>query len=394
MKVQVPRCSLCGRRAIVSLPYARLRLCEEHFEKFMLKRVKRVDIPRNLILGLSGGKDSVVLAYLLKRLGYNPLTVTVDTVPYYSTVEARVAKKVAEELQLEHITVHAKELYGFTALDYRKFKRTPCGLCSKIRRHALDLIGTRLGKDYVATGHNLDDVLQVALSSLIFGKPEELRKAKAIEEKLKGTLGRVKPLFWIPERDILAFALSKRLTWLKERCPLYYTEEAVGDKIRLFLHELEDSNPSTKLKLMNNILKISNAFNNKKVIEAKLCKYCRLRSYGEVCSICKLRLQASRTNTTPPKNPRMEVYGDGNIAVVGQGWIKWVYADTKGKRVRQVLYELGLKRETAVMTFDGKPLPYEATFRSNVDKGEVVIYVVTRISPSRIYPRARQSSSP
>jgi len=368
---------------VVSLPYARVRLCEEHFEKYMLKRIKKVKLPDRLLVGLSGGKDSIVMTYLLRRAGVDMVTLTVNTVPKYTEIESKIAESFSKELGIPHLTVHARELYGFTALSYKQLKRTPCGLCSTLRRHALDLIGRRLGFEYVATGHNLDDMLQVALTSMMFGSLRNLRKIKPVEPKIKGSLGRVKPLFWVPERDILAFALTKKLPWLKVRCPLYEVGSTHADVIRNFMHDLENLKPSVKLKTMKNIVTIADSIKMKEN-EIGVCRYCGLASYSEICSVCKLRMRVKSMKTVEKdRYPRIDVYNnDGNIPVIGHGWVKWIRVDAKSMKIEKVLEKVGLNKEKAVVVDrDGRPLSHDSKIYGEVGKGDLQIYVVTRVSP-------------
>ncbi len=391
MEAKRPRCSFCEREAVISLPYARLRLCEEHLEQYLLKRIKRVSIPKKVIVGLTGGKDSVAMTYLLRKLGIEMITVTVDSVPYYTREEAMVAKAFADRMGLKHVTIYAKELYGFTALSYKWLRRKPCSVCSMIRRHAFDLIGHRIGVRYVATGHNMDDVLQVGLHALIFGDIKKVKPISPVEEPIPGSLGRVKPLFWIPERDVMALVLARRLPWLKVRCPLYDTESTLADKIRMMMHEIEDRNPSSKLKVLRNLMELSNVLGGikKENVTYNLCKRCGLISQDEICTVCKIRENVKKKKRSEkPRNSTIDIVeSEGNVAVIGHGWIKWVSVmeRLRGIPLSSLLNKLGLNREIAVaVDADLRPIPYDARLYGEIERGELTIFVVTRISPKRV----------
>lgn len=71
-------CEKCGDPAVMHAEYSGLHLCERHFSRSVEKRVRRrirddaligddasPDSPETWVIGLSGGKDSVVLTHLL-----------------------------------------------------------------------------------------------------------------------------------------------------------------------------------------------------------------------------------------------------------------------------------------------------------------------------------------
>ena len=72
------KCRICAGKAIIGLPQHNMALCAEHFDNWMLKRVsKAVDEFKmfskksNILVAVSGGKDSLALWDILVRLGYN-----------------------------------------------------------------------------------------------------------------------------------------------------------------------------------------------------------------------------------------------------------------------------------------------------------------------------------
>lgn len=296
-EVKRPRCSFCDREAIITIKYARLRLCKRHLEEFLIKRLKKVELPKRVLLGLSGGKDSVALLYLLKKVGTEVVAATVDTVPNYTSLEAELAKRVAEELGVTHYTVYAKELYGFTALSYKKLRRAPCSICSKLRRHALELLARRLGIEYIATGHNMDDMASWALSYILRGDFQSLKKVRPVERPKGPARGRVKPLFWIGEKEIMTFLLSKKLPWLKASCPLYEPRSTFVDYVKETILKLEERYGNVRINLLNYVVRREGG--NEGEGEPNACKYCGGPAWGEVCSVCSLRRKVGKLDERP-----------------------------------------------------------------------------------------------
>jgi len=124
---------------------------------------------KKVVVGLSGGVDSSVCAYLLKKEGYDVIGVTIDTCQYIDGEEAwkhsrdaqmEDAKKVAEHLQIPHYIVDLKSEFKCHVIDYfieeYMAGRTPnpCVMCNRyVKWEALLAWAKEQGADYVATGH-------------------------------------------------------------------------------------------------------------------------------------------------------------------------------------------------------------------------------------------------
>jgi len=373
MEVKRPRCTFCEKEAVITIKHARLRLCEKHFEEYLLKRVKRIKLPKKVLLGLSGGKDSVVALYLLKKLNVDVLAATVDTVPWYTTWEADVARRVAEAYGVPHVTIYAKELYGFTVLSFKRLRRKPCSICSKLRRHALELLARRANIDFIATGHNMDDMASLALAFILRGEYQELRKVRPLEPPRGVARGRVRPLFWVSEKEVIAFALTKKLPWIKAVCPLYTPSSTFVDFVKEKLLEIEEKYPGVR----TNLLRTVASYDYPEEGVPRTCRFCGGPSWGEVCSVCSLRQRVGRLEETPLR-PKVETSGEGNVLVVEQGRYVWVDIGRVNRGI-EILRKLGLGPERAVLVHLNKPLPPESLLKGEPAKGELTVYVLPRL---------------
>jgi len=124
---------------------------------------------KRVVVGLSGGVDSSVAAYLLKEQGYDVIglfmknwhddTVTIsDECPWLD--DSNDAMMVAEKLNIPFQTVDLSEQYKERIVNYMfneyKMGRTPNPdvLCNReIKFDVFMKIALSLGADYVATGH-------------------------------------------------------------------------------------------------------------------------------------------------------------------------------------------------------------------------------------------------
>ncbi|MCR4999401.1 MAG: tRNA 2-thiouridine(34) synthase MnmA [Lachnospiraceae bacterium] len=117
---------------------------------------------KKVVIGMSGGVDSSVAAYLLKKQGYDVIGVTMEMWRDAPEVceDGIEAKKVADQIGIPHVIMHFKPEFESSVvqnfIDEYLCGRTPnpCVMCNRcIKWQALMNRGAELGADYVATGH-------------------------------------------------------------------------------------------------------------------------------------------------------------------------------------------------------------------------------------------------
>jgi len=125
--------------------------------KFEL-RGKKMNI-KKVVVGLSGGVDSSVCAYLLKKEGYDVYGVTVLNFDGGKEA-AEEAKKIAEQIGINHIVLDFRDEFKCKIKDafvndYLSGRTpNPCVICNRtIKWDALMKIKKEINADYVATGH-------------------------------------------------------------------------------------------------------------------------------------------------------------------------------------------------------------------------------------------------
>ena len=115
-----------------------------------------------VVVGMSGGVDSSMAAYLLKEQGYEVIGVTMEMWRDAPEVceDGIEAREISEKLGIEHYIMHFKEEFEREVVDHFVDEylhgRTPnpCVLCNrKIKWEALMRCANDLGASYVATGH-------------------------------------------------------------------------------------------------------------------------------------------------------------------------------------------------------------------------------------------------
>lgn len=114
-----------------------------------------------VVVGLSGGVDSTVCAYLLKQRGYDVIGVTMDLWPGENGDKAiRDAKKVSEKLGIPHYVLNFREEFKDKVVDnfiesyFMGLTPNPCVVCNRyVKGEALLQKAYELGAESIATGH-------------------------------------------------------------------------------------------------------------------------------------------------------------------------------------------------------------------------------------------------
>ncbi len=250
-------------------------------------------------VALSGGKDSTLTLYILKemlnKVKCELFAVTVDEgIKGYRDKAIEFAKRNTKELDLTHIIVSFKEIFGYTLNEIvEKNKvlrgaRGPCTFCGVFRRRALNILSRELKASKVATGHNLDDESQTYLMNFFRGDIESSLKMNCDESISELFVKRIKPLSTTPEREIAAYALVKGIPFHMDECP--YAQEGMRNVVRVHMNKIESTFAGSRENFyyfMNEIIK---HLKTKEKMKFKLssCILCGEPSSKEICKVCEL----------------------------------------------------------------------------------------------------------
>ncbi len=190
---------------------------------------------------ISGGKDSMLMAALFRDYE--------QRCPYPLTVKYLVMNPGYSEENLARIKQNIS-LLGLPC-EYREteiFKHTeqadnPCFLCSKMRRGHLYSKARELGCNKIALGHHFDDVIESTLMGMIYGGQTQTMMPKLHAQNYPG-MELIRPLYFIRERDIIAWRDANKLEFLQCACRI--TSRGEGSKrkaIKQLIARFESENP-------------------------------------------------------------------------------------------------------------------------------------------------------
>ncbi len=181
----------------------------------------------HVAVGLSGGKDSLVLLTALAMLRrfsnvkYKLSAIRIDMgFKDASIEEAEALARYCEELDVDYYCERTE--IAEIIFNERKEDR-PCSLCSKMRRGALNTKCNEIGANKLALGHNADDVTETFLLSFIYEGRLSTFQPTGYMSRTNMTL--IRPLIYCPEGDIKGVAKRLNLPLVHNPCPMDHTSQ-------------------------------------------------------------------------------------------------------------------------------------------------------------------------
>ncbi len=293
-------CSKCGKRAVIYQRHSERHLCRRHFIEDFERRVKlavrkfsMIERGDRIAIALSGGKDSVTLAYVLKKLygkrrDVEFLAITIDEgIEGYRPPTVEIAREISDKLDIEHVVVSFEENFGMTLDEMVKLgDKKPCTYCGVFRKYLLNRTAKEWGATKLATGHNLDDETQTILLNFLNADIERL--ARLVPQRVqKGLVVRIKPFKYVYEKEVVVYGLLHDLPLDFDECP--YSHFPVRAAVRDFLYDFENKYPGRKFSVMSSFEKLIPCLKEMyPQIELNRCERCGEPTPRRICQACKL----------------------------------------------------------------------------------------------------------
>jgi uncharacterized protein (TIGR00269 family) len=314
-------CDKCGRESVMHAAYSGLHLCEEHFlasvDKRVRRRIREDDLvpddatpenPQTWVIGLSGGKDSVVLTDVLHRTFEQDPRIELVGLTIHEGIEGYRDESVAaceeltDELAIRHELVTYEEEFDVRMDDV--VEKDPenmaaCAYCGVFRRDLLSQFAEEFGADKLLTGHNLDDEAETALMNFLEGDVAQIAKhfdasLGSFDERDEQDdfVPRAKPLRDVPEKEVALYAHLKDLPAHITECP--HASEAYRGEIQELLYGLEENHPGTRHSIMAGYEELAalaaEEFGARDGASTELreCERCGASTTRDVCRKCSL----------------------------------------------------------------------------------------------------------
>ena len=200
-----------------------------------------------IAVGVSAGKDSLTLLFALAALRrfypvpFELIAITVD-MGFAGGTDFSPVRRFCEQLDVPYHIVPT-EIYKII-FEVRK-ESNPCSLCAKMRRGALNNAAKELGCTTVALGHHFDDAVDTFMLNLFF--EGRIGCFQPVTYLSRQDLYVIRPMLYMPEKDIRYFAAHNELPVVKSGCPANGNTER--EEMKQLLTSLDRKYPGLRYRI-------------------------------------------------------------------------------------------------------------------------------------------------
>ncbi len=227
-----------------------------------IESVKRYELIKEndkIAVCISGGKDSMLLAVMmrmLQRYSEVPFEIEYQVMdPGYSPANRQRIIDNAAILELP-VTIFDTNVFE----SANNADRYPCYLCARMRRGHLYANAQKLGCNKIALGHHFSDVIETTVMAMFYGS-----QLQGMMPMLRSTnydgMELIRPLYCVHEDSIIAWKNYNHLEFLQ--CACKFTEsnahsaDGIGDskrqEIKQLIRQLKKTNPNIENSIFNSI---------------------------------------------------------------------------------------------------------------------------------------------
>ena len=227
------------------------RRIERRFNKGVVQ-YKLIEEGDKILIGLSGGKDSLALVELLGKRAriYKPR---------FSVVAVHVVmKNIPYQSDTVYLRTYCEE-YGIPFLQYETsfdpttdMRKSPCFLCSWNRRKALFTVAKEQGCNKIALGHHMDDILETLLMNITYQGAFSTMPPRLVMNKFDMTI--IRPMCLIHEVDLIELAAIHGYRKQVKNCP--YESQSSRSDMKGILKQLETMNPEARYSLWGSMTNV------------------------------------------------------------------------------------------------------------------------------------------
>ncbi len=211
-----------------------------------VKKYHLIEENDKIAVCISGGKDSLLLAVLMKMLQrYSDFPFEIENIVMNPGYMPENKEKIERNAKLLGIDIKIFNSDIFSSVE--NVKSSPCYLCARMRRGHLYDYAQSLGCNKIALGHHFDDVVETTVMAMFYGAqlqgmPPKLRSTNHVGMQL------IRPLYCVEEAAICAWRDYNKLEFLQ--CACRFTEKAAENEhlskrheVKMLLKSLKKDNP-------------------------------------------------------------------------------------------------------------------------------------------------------
>lgn len=225
--------------------------------KSILRKVGRAIVDYNMIndgdrilLGLSGGKDSLSLLHILGHLkSYAPIkfelgVITVD--PLIPGFDPSPLKSYLTDFGIDYF--YQKQAIMEEAQQNLK-GNSFCAYCARMKRGIMYSTARKQNYNVLALAQHLDDLAESFLMSILYNGRLHTMKANYVNDA--GDIRIIRPLVYIRERQTAAFSVTAELPIINDSCPACFSAPTQREHVKMLLANEEKDHKYVFQSLLN-----------------------------------------------------------------------------------------------------------------------------------------------
>ena len=195
-----------------------------------------------VLLGLSGGKDSLSLLHILRHFQrHAPIKFELGAVTIDPQSDAFDPSPLIPYMQELGIDYHFCSEPIVDLAEKHMDNNSYCAFCSRMKRGLIYKTARENNYNVIALAQHLDDLAESFLMSAFFGGKLKTMKANYIIDQ--GDLRVIRPLVYTRERQTASFAKAQKLPIIIENCPACFEKPTQREHMKQLLLTEEKAHP-------------------------------------------------------------------------------------------------------------------------------------------------------
>lgn len=193
----------------------------------------------NIAIGVSGGKDSMLLIKAMKQYqkfpfkNFNFIGIFLDL--GFGNVDIETLKKYCNEIDVKLHIEDCTDVFKILSQHKNSTGNLPCSICSRMKKAAINKVAHKLNCNKVAFAHHADDAIETLLMNTIYGGRIATFAPKMFLTDTQLTF--IRPLIYCREKDIISTCKKENIPIIKSSCPndhITMREEAKNILLNLY----------------------------------------------------------------------------------------------------------------------------------------------------------------
>lgn len=215
-----------------------------------LHRYEMISSGDRILVGVSGGKDSLTLLWLLnERLSRIPVSYTLHAVYVDPGFEGSFGGALKKWVDNTGISLRVEQTDAGVVAHSPANRENPCFLCSRRRRRRIFDVADELGCNKVAFGHHKDDIIETFFLNVCY--TGVMGTMLPVQPVFDGRISIIRPLAFADEERIARFAKEQRFPEFVNPCPT--ADRSKRHEIKKLLNDLYGTNKKIKKNIFRSL---------------------------------------------------------------------------------------------------------------------------------------------